>query len=228
MVSLLLLLVVSSWLSFWIPVFQLLACCFLLAKLLDSRYSAVSLWFPPWLSFWIPFFQLLAFLQMNKLFGGIYREHSPLPPGFVNKHNCCYANSTIQCVMNTPSITWLCRCLDAVHANCKECLIEGIKCSYNNILFNAGIAIGCKCLVHEIKHLRIQYQYSRHHKTLDLAPMLQNLGGKRKILRGKLRKSSQFLNVAKIWPSMRYGEQEDANAFYIGLITHLVERLPAR
>ncbi len=54
-----------------------------------------------WLSFWIPVFQLLAFLQMNKLFGGIYREHSPLPPGFVNKHNYCYANSTIQCV-NTP------------------------------------------------------------------------------------------------------------------------------
>ncbi len=133
-VSLLLLLVVSSWLSFWIPVFQLLACGFLLAKLLDSRYSAVSLWFPPWLSFWIPFFQLLAFLQMNKLFGGIYREHSPLPPGFVNKHNCCYANSTIQCVMNTPSITWLCRCLDAVHANCKECLIEGIKCIHQWIL----------------------------------------------------------------------------------------------
>lgn len=39
----------------------------------------------------------------------------PLPPGFVNKKNCCYANSIIQCFMNVLPLKQLCNCLVAMH-----------------------------------------------------------------------------------------------------------------
>ena len=65
-------------------------------------------------------------MDPKKSLSGIYKERSPLPPGFVNKHNCCYANSIFQCVMNTPSLCWLCRCLETAHSACTECTFAGI------------------------------------------------------------------------------------------------------
>ncbi len=34
--------------------------------------------------------------------------------------------------------------------------------------------------------------------------------------------------IAKIWPSMCYGNQEDANEFYMGLMKNLIQRLPKK
>ncbi len=53
---------------------------------------------------------------------GIYEELSPLPPGFANKRNCCYANCIFQCLMNITPICELCRCLEAAHTSCTECM----------------------------------------------------------------------------------------------------------
>ena len=66
---------------------------------------------------------------------GIYKERFPLPPGFTNKHNCCYANSIIQCVMNISPLSSLCRCLDATHNTCTECKIEGIDISVQSRVY---------------------------------------------------------------------------------------------
>ncbi len=34
--------------------------------------------------------------------------------------------------------------------------------------------------------------------------------------------------IAKMWPSMHYGNQEDANEFYIGFIKNLIQTLPKK
>ncbi len=52
----------------------------------------------------------------------IYEELSPLPSGFANKRNCCYANCIFQCLMNITPICELCRCLEAAHTSCTECM----------------------------------------------------------------------------------------------------------
>ena len=39
---------------------------------------------------------------------------------------------------------------------------------------------------------------------------------------------SVYNNIAKICPSLHYGEQEDANEFYIGLIQKLMQKLPEK
>ena len=34
--------------------------------------------------------------------------------------------------------------------------------------------------------------------------------------------------IEKIWPTLKYGEEADANEFYIGLIENLVQNLPEK
>ena len=34
--------------------------------------------------------------------------------------------------------------------------------------------------------------------------------------------------TGKIWPSMHYGEEEDANEFYVGLLQNLMSKLPEK
>lgn len=38
--------------------------------------------------------------------------------------------------------------------------------------------VGCGCLVREIRAIKDQYVYSSRRRTLNLAPLLRNLGGK--------------------------------------------------
>ncbi len=63
-----------------------------------------------------------TFLQVITMKTPIYEELSPLPPGFANKRNCCYANCIFQCLMNITPICELCRCLEAAHTSCTECM----------------------------------------------------------------------------------------------------------
>ncbi len=66
---------------------------------------------------------------------GIYKQLQPLPPGFLNKGNCCYANCILQCLMNSAKLRWLCRCLLDSHSNfCLDCKIKGIQ-SINSLFY---------------------------------------------------------------------------------------------
>ena len=46
-----------------------------------------------------------------------------------------------------------------------------------------------------------------------------------------LKKTNIFSFVTttgEIWPSMHYGEEEDANEFYVGLLQNLMSKLPEK
>ena len=58
---------------------------------------------------------------------GLYDvERSFLPPGFIQRNDCCYANSMFQCVLNIPTLRGVCINSFRAHSNtCTTCMLEG-------------------------------------------------------------------------------------------------------
>lgn len=60
--------------------------------------------------------------------------------------------------------------------------------------------------------------------TLDLAPVLKHLSG----IIDQLQLYLVIITIIQLefWPSVCYGDEQDANEFYIRILDHLLEQLP--
>ena len=68
-------------------------------------------------------------VSLHAKHSGIYSTHAqslPLPPGFHNKWNSCYANSILHCCFNILPLRQLCTCLHTVHPEECNCKSQGI------------------------------------------------------------------------------------------------------